>query len=68
MPTTTTNPGNYVVENQSTKTSTAKIKQLMIEHLEEYVQFYGVCIAKPSIDKDEIPMLWQTWCIRKGRQ
>jgi len=38
----------------------------MKKHLVEYVTFYTECHDKSSIDVDEIPLLWTTWCIRRG--
>jgi len=82
--TTTTKPGNHVVETKSTERSTLadhekwidKYNRLnrvmqaekMKEHLTEYRVFRGVWRHAPGIDEEDLPLLWTTWCIRRGKK
>ena len=43
----------------------AKIAR-MKQHLEDYSMFHIECKDNHFIDDAEIPLLWTTWCIRRG--
>lgn len=53
------------VEEYNRMDELAKIAR-MKQHLEDYVVFYFECKDHPTIDDAEIPLLWETWCIRRG--